>query len=243
MSALARFQDDFADALYGDVTEFAPASQPSFAIYRNTAMRACLDALEANYPAVACLVGREWFRAAAAVHVAESPPRDARLLIYGDDFAGFLAAFPPASELPYLADVARLDRLWTESLVAVDADVLAASAVASLGPDALGAVRLHRHPARHSFTSPLPAVSIWQASRAGMAVSPDLVWRAEFAIVTRVDHEVGVTPVDAAALRLLEAIDEGASLADAALSTLGMHPGARIDLLLASLLEAGAFAT
>ena len=240
---LACFQDDFTSALYREAAGFAPASQPSFAIYRNTVMRACLDALEANYPAVVCLVGREWFRAAAAIHVAESPPRDARLLTYGDDFAGFLAAFPPASELPYLADVARLDRLWTESLVAADADVLTASMVASLGPDALGALKLHRHPALRTFASSQPAVSIWQASRAGMAVSAELAWRAEFAIVARVGHEVGVTPVDAAALRLLEAIAEGASLADAALSIQGMHPDARLDLLLASLLQAGAFAT
>jgi hypothetical protein len=243
MNRLACFQDDFTNALYGDATDFKPAHQAAFAIYRNTAMRACLDALEANYPAVVCLVGREWFRAAAAIHVTESPPRDPRLTTYGDDFAGFLGAFPPASELPYLADVARLDRLWTESFVAADADVLDASMIASLGPDALGALRLHRHPAARTFASSLPAVSIWQASRNAMAVSADLVWRAEFAIVTRIDHEVSVTPVDAAAWRLFEACTEGASLADAALSTLETHPDARIDLLLASLLQAGAFAT
>lgn len=242
MSALARFQDDFTDALYGDATDFAPASQPSFAIYRNTAMRACLDALEANYPAVVCLVGREWFRAAAAIHVTQSPPRDARLMTYGEEFAGFLAAFPPASELSYLADVARLDRLWTESFVAADAGVLAATTVASLDADALGALTLRLHPAARPFVSSLPVVSIWQASRAGMAVSADLVWRVECAIVTRVDDEVRVTPVEASALSLLESTVGGASLADAALSTLGMHPNARIDLLLASLLQAGAFA-
>jgi hypothetical protein len=243
MSALARFQDDFTDALYGDVTDFAPATQAAFAIYRNTAMRACLDALEANYPAVVCLVGREWFRAAAAIHVAQCPPCDARMVTYGKAFAGFLAAFPPASELPYLADVAHLDRLWTESFIAADSRVLAATAVASLDADALGALTLHRHPAARPFTSSLPAVSIWQASRAGMAVGTELIWRAECAIVTRVDDEVRVMPVEASALRLLESIVEGASLADAAHSTLGMHPDARIDLLLASLLQAGAFAT
>lgn len=243
MSALARFQDDFADALRGDPTAFAPAGQPAFAIYRNTAMRACLDVLEANYPAVVCLVGREWFRAASAVYVSQSPPRDGRLTSYGDAFAGFLATFPPAAELTYLAEVARLDRLWTESFVAADAGVLTATAIASLGADALGAQTLHVHPATRPFASSLPTVSIWQASRAGAAVSADLVWRAECAVVTRVDDEVCVVPVEASALRFLESLADGACLADAALATLGTHPEARIDLLLSSLLRAGALAT
>ena len=243
MNGLAGFQGDFADALDGDATAFAPARQPAFAIYRNTAMRACLDALEANFPAVVCLVGREWFRAAAAIHVTQSPPRDPRLTTYGEAFAEFLVAFPPASELPYLVDVARLDRLWVESLVAADANVLAATTVASLGADALGALTLRVHPAARPFASSLPAVSIWQASRAGMAVGEDLIWRTECAVVTRIDNEVSVTPVEASALRFLEAIAESSSLADAAFSTLDRYPDARIDLLLASLLEAGAFAT
>lgn len=241
MSALARFQDDFRNALYGDRSGFAPGEHPSFAIYRNTSMRGCLDALEANYPAVVCLVGREWFRAAAAVHVAGSPPRDARLVTYGDDFPAFIAAFPPASELPYLADVARLDRLWTESFVAADAVVFTAADAASLDPDVLGALSLQLHPAARLFASSLPAVSIWKASRVGSTVDDDLVWQAEFAIVSRVDNEVGVVPIEASAWCLVESIVEGASLAEAALMTLGKHADARIDLILASLLQAGAF--
>ncbi|HVI54500.1 MAG TPA: DNA-binding domain-containing protein [Luteibacter sp.] len=243
MSALARFQAGFAHALHGDVATFAAANQAAFAVYRNTALRACLDALEANYPAVACLVGREWFRAAAAIYVSQSPPRDPRLSDYGDTFASFLAAFEPAGELPYLADVARLDRLWSESLVAADAVTLTAATMVTLEPDAIASLRLRVHPATRSFTSSQPAVSIWEASRAGIAVDAGLVWRAESAIVTRVDHGVRIAPLDVAAVHLLATIDAGASLADAAQSTLSHSPDARIDLLLADLLQAGAFAT
>ncbi|WP_213949783.1 DNA-binding domain-containing protein [Luteibacter sp. dw_328] len=242
MSALARFQDDFADALY-DERAFAPVDQAAFAIYRNTAMRACLDALEANYPAVVCLVGRDWFRAAAALHASQSPPRDGRLFTYGDDFPDFIGTFPPASDMPYLGDVARLDRLWVESLVAADASVLDAATMTTLGPDGIAALRLRVHPATRTFAAASPAVTIWQASRAGVAVGADLVWQPEYAIVTRGHLEVGVAAVEAPVLRFLEAIAEGVSLADAALSTVAIHPDARIDLILASLLNAGAFAT
>ena len=243
MNTMARFQDAFAEALHDEDASFAPARQAAFAIYRNTAMRGCLDALEANYPAVVCLVGREWFRAAAAVHVAQSPPQDGRLVSYGSDFADFLGTFGPASGLPYLADVARLDRLWTESFIAEDAAVLDAAAIASFAADSLGALRPRRHPALRTFRSPLPAVSIWMASRHGLPASAEMVWQPEHAIVTRVGHAVCVTPVDAPTLRFIDAIGQGATLADAATSTLTAHPDARVDLLLAGLLQAGAFAT
>ena len=74
---LAQFQDAFAEALFAPQDIADPvmrqlAAQPAFAVYRNTVMKGCIDALEANFPVVARLVGSEWFRAAAALHVAQS---------------------------------------------------------------------------------------------------------------------------------------------------------------------------
>ena len=43
-------------------------------------MKGCIDALQANYPAVTRLVGEEWFRAAAAVYVRQAPPTNPMLL-------------------------------------------------------------------------------------------------------------------------------------------------------------------
>ena len=102
----------------------ALARSPRFAVYRNTVMKGCIDALQANYPAVARLVGEEWFRAAAAIYVRERCPREPTLLRYGAAFAEFLARFEPAAELPYLPGVARLDRFWTESHAAPDEEAL-----------------------------------------------------------------------------------------------------------------------
>ena len=89
--ALTSFQDAFAhalrepDAARADVA--AIMTQPAFAVYRNTVMKGCIDALQANYPAVARLVGEEWFRAAAAIHVREALPADPALLRYGANFS------------------------------------------------------------------------------------------------------------------------------------------------------------
>lgn len=98
--------------------------QAGFGVYRNTVLKGCIDALCDNFPAVERLVGSDWLRAAAAIHAHETPPGDARLVFYGEHFADFLAAFEPARELPYLADVARLDRRWIEAFAAPQEAIL-----------------------------------------------------------------------------------------------------------------------
>jgi hypothetical protein len=82
---LARFQDRLVRTL---LNPELPAP-PAFAVYRNTVMKGCIDALQANYPAVARLVGEEWFRAAAAVYARANPPRVPMLAEYGEGFASF----------------------------------------------------------------------------------------------------------------------------------------------------------
>ena len=105
MSVLAGFQEQFACALFEPEAGSSGAvaalrCQPGFAVYRNTAMKGCVDALQANYASVSRLVGEEWFRAAAAVYVREQPPAQPTLLFYGATFAQFLARFEPARKLP-----------------------------------------------------------------------------------------------------------------------------------------------
>lgn len=241
MNELATFQTSFLAALHDDDSAFAPAKQAAFAVYRNTVMRACLDALEANFPSLVCLVGREWFRAAGAIHVPLSPPRDVRLGNYGEAFADFLAAFEPAADLPYLADVARLDRLWTESLHAADVPILSVDALAALSPHDLAAVRPRIHPATRWLASSMPARSIWEASRAGVPVEESLAWLPEGALIVRAEHHVRVLPIVPGDIAMLEAIAGGASLAEAAETCALAHPGAPIDLIVSGLLRSGAF--
>ena len=115
---LSDFQDGLASALLPPPGASVPPpawldallAQPGFAVYRNTVVKGCIDALQANYPAVHALVGSDWLRATAHAFVHEHPPTDGRLMGYGAGFAEFLEGFGPAANLPYLGAVARLDR-------------------------------------------------------------------------------------------------------------------------------------
>jgi hypothetical protein len=115
MPPLAELQRDFAHGvLHGEVPALAfggrIAAADALRIHRNTVMGALTDALRISCPTVEALVGAEFFDGAAALFAEANPPTAASLMGYGDGFAAFLENFAPAAALPYLGDVARLDR-------------------------------------------------------------------------------------------------------------------------------------
>jgi hypothetical protein len=196
---LARFQDRFVRTLLAPELP-APSA---FAVYRNTVMKGYIDALQANYPAVARLVGEEWFRAAAAMYARAHPPRVPMLVEYGAGFDVFLESFPPAAELPYLPAVARLDRFWTEAHIAPDEPVL----------ERLNGLCLRPHAAAHWAWFPLPAYTIWARGREERADYGDIVWRGQGALITRPRDKVQWIELEGAECDFLDACARGDAVA------------------------------
>lgn len=249
--ALQRFQDGFVRAmLEPDGGEsHAPdiaalASQPAFAVYRNTVMKGCIDALQANYPTVARLVGDEWFRAAASIFARANLPSHPMLLDYGKGFERFLAGFEPAQDLPYLPGVARLDRFWTEAHMARDEASVDSRELAALDDEHL--LRLRLRPiasARWCWFDAQPAFTIWQRNRSPGAVDEaEIDWHGEGALVVRTNGAVQWLGLDAASHAFVVACAEGGTLADAASAALAIDPDVDPAALVGPLLVAGAFA-
>ena len=245
--ALARFQDAFAGALRAP--DVAPAAevamlvaQPAFAVYRNTVMKGCIDALQANYPAVARLVGDEWFRAAASIYAREAPPAEPMLQHYGAGFAVFLARFEPAAELPYLPGVARLDRCWTEAHAAANETAIEPAVIAELAPATLAATILRPHAAaRWAWFADAPVYTIWSRNRSTDAFGENPDWRAEGALLVRPRNVVQWLAIDAAACAFLDACAAGRPLAAAADAALAVQGNTDLARLMSTLLAAGAF--
>ena len=237
----ATFQSHFAAALFDVRPSFELASQPAFAVYRNTVMKGCIDALEANYPSVARLVGSDWFRAAAAVHVAARPPHDGRMLCYGADFAGFLAGFEPAADLPYLPGVARLDHSWTQAHTAADAHAIDGAWLATLSPEALGTLRIAPHPAaRWHWFPDAPIFTIWERNRNASDSTEELDWHGEGALLTRPRDAVTWRGASLGDCAFPDACADGKPLGDAAVAAVTAQADCDIADLLAGLLRAGA---
>jgi hypothetical protein len=210
-----------------------------FAVYRNNVAVALIGSLEARYPIVRRLVGDDFFRAMAGAYVAAEKPRTPSLIPYGDRFPDFVAGFPPAQAIAYLADVARLENAWIEAYHAADAGALGLDALATIAPDALEGLRFRPHPAARLLSFAHPAASIWAASQGERAPPAPEAWSAEDALVVRPDADVAVRVLPPGGFAFAAALFSGASLGEAAARAArdGFDPGAHV----VGLVEAGAF--
>jgi len=245
-SPLAAFLDQFARALHGagvdDPRIAALAAQPGFAVYRNTVFKGCVDALRANFPTVERLVGVDWFRSAALIHAQATLPEDARLLLYGATFPAFLAGFEPARELPWLADVARLDRYWTEAHVAADEPVLMAAEVAQCAPEAFTRMVLRPHAsARWAWFDTHPVYTIWRTNREAVAMPEKMEWHGEGALLLRTGGRVTWRALGEGGCALLSACAEGCDVGEASGLALEAEPTVDLGGVFAGLFADGAF--
>ncbi len=249
INSLAGFQSAFARALRHPDGPLPPSfarlvGQPGFAVYRNTVMKGCIDALHANFPSVARIVGDEWFRAAAAVYARAERPSAPMLATYGASFPDFLARFEPAAELPYLPAVARIDRLWSEAHVAADATPLDADGLRALRPDEVSRCSLQLHPAtRWAWSDDLPLHALWTRNRSD-AASPDdpsIDWHGEGVLLTRPLGVVLAQPLSRAGAALLDACAQGHSIEEAVEAALSADQAEDVGVLIGQCVSAGAF--
>lgn len=243
-TSLGAFQDAFVQALYQPQATPLPAltEQAGFNVYRNTVLKGCIDALCDNFPSVDRLVGTDWLRAAASIHARQTPPTDARLIFYGEHFADFLDAFEPARELPYLADVARLDRLWLEAFSAPQEPALQLPSLAGMTASDLAACNLQpRASTRWQWFGEQPIYSLWRYNREALPLPEALPWHAEGALL--VGHVEGVAwqALDLGGCVFLDACASGKNLDQASALALQAQPDLDFTVLLGNLLDAAAF--
>lgn len=227
MPSLAESQRAFADAVLGP-----PGTPPAFGVvarietqeaigvYRNNVFGNYRKALAATYPVVQRLVGVPFFHGAVDAFVLCHPSRSGDLNDYGREFGDFLAAYEPAGELPYLADVARLEWAIDEANRAADAastpsQVLAA--LAAVPSERLGALKLSLAPACRLVASRYPLLHIWQVTQPGYQgdARVGLDEGGEHLLLFRDDSGIPIERIAAADHAWLSALASGAALAEA----------------------------
>jgi hypothetical protein len=231
---MPEFHEAFAAAIAN------PVDGP-LAIYRNTVTAGAVEALAANYPVVRALIGDEMFAAVAVDHAAAHPPTEPVLALYGAAFADWIEEQRWARELPYLSEVARIERLHSEALFATDAAPLDPGALGRLAPHEWTRARLTLHPATRFACSRWPVASLWLAHQDPVA-EPEVAWHSECVLVTRPHLTVRIEALSASDHRFLLSLGQGATVAAAVEATLSHHPQADIAAAFALLLNRGAFA-
>ena len=238
MSDLAAFQARLARALQDPDDAAADLGLgPALAVYRNNVAAAGIEALGAAFPTVRQMVGAAWFDAAALAFLREHPPTHPRLSACGGDFPDWLAGFPPARDLPYLAPVARLDHAWLEAHLAAAPDEASPS---SPGGD-LANWRAIPPPSLRLFRFSTSVPSLWLAHRYPPDAPDELAFVAadEPLAIWRPAHEVRARRLDPQSYAFLAACRDGRSLAAARAAALAAGPPGRALGLFDSLCAEG----
>ena len=244
---LAPFEASFADALLnadqpipsGITAHNAAVPTRRFAVYRNNVVLGLGKALKSRFPVVEKIVGEEFFAAMARVFVLKQLPRSPLLAAYGDNFPAFIAAFEPARELPYLADVARLEAARTRAYHAADATPVGTDHFAALDTDVVGGIRIDLHPSTEIVRSPYPIVTIWAMNSGEHELAPIEEWRGEDALVSRPYLEVEVRALPPGGAVFLLALAAGSALGEAAQAGIADDPNFDLTGNLAGLVGSG----
>jgi hypothetical protein len=218
-----------------------PARQ-RLAIYRNNTRLSLISTLSDSFPVVARLVGEDYFAHLAGDFIRSSPPRHPALLDYGGEFPGFISQHEVHWQLPYLADVARLEAAWQHAYHAPEAKPIAPELLYAFGEEVIADVRLRVHPSHRFVASTYPIDAIWRSNQPG-AEGETIDWRSGGVnlLVYRPDAEVTILPVDTPSFAFLMALATSQTFTTAWEAALGIDRNFQLVPALTQFLASGLF--
>jgi len=185
MPSLHELQKMFADFLNrenDDVLQHVQSSehlsaQEHVAIYQNSVRGALQNGLKEIYPVCLKLVGEDFFLMMADEYIDQTPSHSSDLGHYGEDFADFIATFPPAESLPYLPDTVRLEWAWHTIYDAANTTRLDFQKLAACYNQEGGNIVFALPPASVLLSSPYPIHQIWEMNQADYTGEDQLTLR------------------------------------------------------------------
>ncbi|MGO9424217.1 MAG: putative DNA-binding domain-containing protein [Steroidobacteraceae bacterium] len=169
MPSLRSLQRDFLDALLG-----AGQIEGRLGLYQSNVRANFSDSLRSTYPAVRRLVGEDYFRQTALMFQRSHPSRSGDLAHVGRSFPEYLAALHGDDQYRYLGDIARLEWLCQEALLAAEHAPLDLERLRAVAPSDYDALRFELHPTLRLYQSAYPALLIWEANAANES-EPQLI--------------------------------------------------------------------
>ncbi|MCI5074696.1 DNA-binding domain-containing protein [Oricola sp.] len=212
-----------------------------FNVYRNNVTVSLINALADIFPAVQRITGETLFRDMARAFVRANPPSSPLLFLYGGEFPAFIEGFEHARRMPYLADVARLERAWLTAYHAADLPALQAQSLAAIPPEDLADTVFAPHPAAGLVRSRHAVFDIFDTNRHHEKIRPIDTARAQDALVARPGIDVTVTALPEGHGAFFEALLAGETLGAAAEAGAKCADTFDINEAIGGLLSTGAF--
>jgi hypothetical protein len=210
-------------------------------VYRRNIAGGKISALEAIFPVCVQVLGSRNFRALAWDYIWDRPAAGPDLNLYGEQMPGFLesrcAEHQGLRQLPYLADLARLEWLWHVACYAADANAFDFAAFAAASQASPESLQLEVSPDLGLLLSSYPVLEIWHRHRErGDTSEVAALERPEALCVHRHGLRPRVQVIGDAEYRMLRLCRAGATLEELVSIPLG-HP--RPAELLPQLIDRG----
>ena len=224
MPSLLEVQRAFGAALLGG------GGPPCMAVYRGNAFGNWSTALAGAYPVTRMIVGAELFDALARDYARAFPSTSGDLHEYGAQLAAFLEGYPPATDLPYLPDVARMEWLAHRAYYAADAQPF----------DFSRPTEVRLAPSAALLESGWPLAGIWAAHQEGGDPSTvDLDAGPDRVLVHRSGWRVEACSLRPGDFRFLAALQERRALGPALEAAAAEDPAFIARVALAAWVQAG----
>lgn len=200
--------------------------------------------LRAVYPVVERLVGKSFFACAADAYRDAHPSASGNLNLIGEHFADFVDTWTATGELPYLADIARLEWRIEQSFQAADRAALSVHDFAAVPPERHEKLKFELHPSCRLLASEWPIHHIWRANQPGAPVGLplDLGRRDLYLLIRRQAHAVVIETVDRGEFCMLNLLATGSAFDDARRSAIATQPDFDLAAFLQKHVAAGVFA-
>lgn len=194
-------------------------SADRLSVYHHNIMGGLAAALGDTFSATRKLVGDDFFATMARAYVQQSLPDTGDINRYGAGFAAFVAGFPPARTLAYLAEVAAFEWAWNTSFLAEDDAPLRPDEVAAIASEDYPALRLKGRHSVQLLHVHYPVDAIWRfCEQDGPA--PEIISAPRYLMLHRPHVAVEITALDAAAFAALQTLLQGDTLEAACASAM-----------------------
>jgi hypothetical protein len=183
-------------------------------IYRSSVLGIQTDALAAVYPVIQRLVGEPFFRTIGRDYLRKHPSPSGDLHQLGAQMSGFLAMLTAVSELPYLADVARLEWAWHRVFHAANDTDLDLQALANIPAEEQAGINFSLRNGAHLLESDYPVHRIWEVNQKEYTDDEtiDLAEGGVHLLIWRNGFELRIDPLEKAESHFLHGIKEGLPL-------------------------------
>ena len=230
---------DLVGAVAGDTIPAAAR----LGVYRHHVFESLGAALVATFPTVQALVGTDFFRSLARAFVRHGLPEQPVLAEYGADFPAFVAGYEAARDLPYLADVARLDWALNLAFHAPAGDRLGAADLSAVPAERLASMSISLASGAVLIRSRYPLDRIWETSQPGAAnETVDLNSGASDLLILRRPDDAAFVSLSAGEAAFITVLTDGLSLEQAATEAFQSDPAFDLSRSFGRFLALGAFA-